>query len=128
MAFVLDTNIAILLRDRHAEVRRRVGELQPPIYLSIMTRIELEGGLVAPGELATTRLARVGAILAAFSTLPFDEAAADAYRQILAVTGFSRRRIIDRMIAAQCLVHGATLITQNPADFRDVPGLMFEAW
>lgn len=128
MAFVLDTNIAIHLRDRHPEVRRRVGELEPPIYLSVMTRIELEGGLVGPGDLATARLARVSAILAAFPTLPFDDVAADGYRQILAVTGFSRRRIIDRMIAAQCIVQGATLVTMNPDDFRDVPGLAFEAW
>jgi len=32
------------------------------------------------------------------------------------------------MIAAQALVHKATLVTQNPNDFRDVPGLTLLAW
>jgi predicted nucleic acid-binding protein len=32
------------------------------------------------------------------------------------------------MIAAQSLVHRATLVTQNPGDFQDVPGLDLLAW
>jgi len=35
---------------------------------------------------------------------------------------------LDRMIAAQALVHRATLITFNPDDFSDVPGLSLLAW
>ena len=46
----------------------------------------------------------------------------------LAVAGYSRRKVLDRMIAAQALVHRATLITRNPDDFRDVPGLELLAW
>ena len=33
----------------------------------------------------------------------------------------SRRKLLDRMIAAQALVHRATLVTFNPDDFSDVP-------
>jgi tRNA(fMet)-specific endonuclease VapC len=32
------------------------------------------------------------------------------------------------MIAAQLLVHRATLVTLNADDFRDVPGLQLLAW
>jgi tRNA(fMet)-specific endonuclease VapC len=32
------------------------------------------------------------------------------------------------MIAAQALVHRAAVVTQNPADFRDIPGLEVVAW
>jgi predicted nucleic acid-binding protein len=47
---------------------------------------------------------------------------------IVEVAGYSRRKILDRMIAAQALVHRATLVTQNPADFKDVPGLKLLTW
>ena len=39
-----------------------------------------------------------------------------------------RRKLLDRMIAAQALVHRATLVTRNAADFRDVPGLSILEW
>jgi predicted nucleic acid-binding protein len=32
------------------------------------------------------------------------------------------------MIAAQALVHRATLVTLNGDDFRDIPELQVEAW
>jgi predicted nucleic acid-binding protein len=50
------------------------------------------------------------------------------YLRIVETTGFSRRKVLDRMIAAQALVHRATLITRNAADFRDVPGLQILEW
>ena len=37
-------------------------------------------------------------------------------------------QLLDRMIAAQALVHRATLITFNPDDFADVPNLSLLAW
>ena len=36
--------------------------------------------------------------------------------------------VADRMIAAQALVHRATLVTFNPDDFSDVPGLSALVW
>ncbi|HTX51724.1 MAG TPA: PIN domain-containing protein [Caulobacteraceae bacterium] len=61
-------------------------------------------------------------------TVPFDNAAADAYRAILAVVGFSGRKVLDRMIAAQAPVRHATLVTLHADDFRDDPGLSLLAW
>ena len=54
----------------------------------------------------------------------------DAWASFKAVegAGYSRRRILDRMIAAQALVHRATLVTTNAGDFRDVPGLELLEW
>jgi predicted nucleic acid-binding protein len=45
----------------------------------------------------------------------------------VASAGYSRRKLLDRMIAAQALVHRATLVTFNP-DFSDVPGLSSLVW
>ena len=41
---------------------------------------------------------------------------------------YSRRKLLDRMIAAQALVHRATLVTFNPDDFSDIPGLSSLVW
>ena len=60
--------------------------------------------------------------------LAFDDAAADAYRAIVEAAGYSRRKLLDRMIAAQALTHQATLVTLNPDDFTDVPGLRLLTW
>ncbi len=67
-------------------------------------------------------------MLVSLPVLAFDETAADAYRQIVEAVGYSRRRLLDRMIAAQALVHRATLVTLNAGDFRDVPGLDLLPW
>jgi tRNA(fMet)-specific endonuclease VapC len=61
-------------------------------------------------------------------TVSFDNAAAEAYGSIVASAGYSRRKLLDRMIAAQALVHRATLVTRNPEDFSDVPGLARPVW
>lgn len=53
----------------------------------------------------------------------FDEAAARAYARL----PFRRARF-DRLLAAHALSIGAIVITNNEADFADVPGLIVENW
>jgi predicted nucleic acid-binding protein len=62
-------------------------------------------------------------MLRVLPVLDFDSEAADVYRMIVEAAGYSRRKIVDRMIAAQALAHQATLVTLNADDFRDIPGL-----
>ena len=93
-----------------------------------MTRIELEGGVYAKPLLADKRRDALKILLDRLAVLDFDAATADAYRAIVAQTGYSRPRILVRMIAATALVHGLTLITINGDDFRDIPGLSLEIW
>ncbi len=68
------------------------------------------------------------AILEAILTLNVDLAAAARYGAIVEAVGYSRRRVIDRMIAAQALLHDATLVTMNGEDFKDIPGLKLLIW
>lgn len=49
--------------------------------------------------------------LAAFPILPFDAGCVAAYRVIVETVGYSKRKVIDRMIAATALVHGMRVIT-----------------
>lgn len=55
--------------------------------------------------------------------VPFDEAAARAYASIP-----FKRATFDRLIAAQALSLGLTVISQNVRDYEDVPGLQVENW
>ncbi|HEY0777050.1 MAG TPA: PIN domain-containing protein [Gemmatirosa sp.] len=128
MAYVLDTNVAIHLRDGDAEVTARVAALDGAALLSVVTRVELEGGVHREPAHAAVRRARLDVMLGAIPTLAFDAAAADAYAAIVAHAGYSRRKLLDRMIAAQALVHRATVVTRNADDFADVPGLHLLAW
>jgi tRNA(fMet)-specific endonuclease VapC len=63
------------------------------------------------------------AFVAAIPLVPFDEDAARAYARL----PFKRARF-DRLLAAQAVSMGATVITANLADFTDVPGLLVEDW
>lgn len=128
MGLLLDTNIAILLRDGVAEVKARILEMDEAPALSAVTRVELEGGVHTRPEFAEQRRRAVDALLEELAVIDFDDEMAAAYGAIVAEAGFSRRKIIDRMIAATALVNGLTLITCNPADFQDIPGLKLEVW
>jgi len=128
VAWLLDTNVVIHLRDGDRAILDRVASLDGAILMSIVTRVELEGGVYREPQHSATRRARLDVILAAIPTLAFDSPAADAYGSIVAHSGYSRRKLLDRMIAAQALVHRATLVTMNADDFSDVAGLDLLMW
>ena len=125
---MLDTNIAIHLRDGDEWIDARIDELDPPLLLSVVSQIELEADLGRLDRNAEDRRDRLDALLDAVPALPFGYAEARAYRAIIETCGFSRRKVMDRMIAAQAITAGATLVTRNGDDFRDIPGLTLLEW
>lgn len=128
MAFIIDTNVAIHVRDGDAATTAKVAALKGAVMISVVTRVELEGGVYREPANAIARRARLDVMLAALPCLAFNDDAAGRCGAIVAYAGYSRRKLLDRMIAAQALVHRATLITFNAADFDDVPGLKLRAW
>ena len=62
MAFLLDTNVAIHLRDGDPRVIRQVAGLQGAVLMSIITRVELEGGVHREPLHAPVRRAPRGAV------------------------------------------------------------------
>lgn len=128
MAYLLDTNVAIHLRDGHPATSDRIASLTDAVLMSVVTRVELEGGVYRDALYAPLRRQRLDVLLRAIPTIAFDDAAADAYATIVASAGYSRRKVLDRMIAAQALVHRASLITMDPDDFNDIEGLRLLAW
>lgn len=106
----------------------RVTALDRKPFLSTITRVELEGGVYArPDEQARRRQA-VDDLLELLPVLDFDFEMSATYGTILSKTGFNRRKIIDRMIAATAIVGNLTLITTNGDDFADIDGLKLEIW
>lgn len=128
MAVLLDTSVAIHLRDGDPAMLTRVAALKEAVLLSIVTRVELEGGVYREPAFAAIRRARLDVMLQAIPVLDFDMPAAEAYGAIIAAIGYSQRKLLDRMIAAQALAHRAALATLNPDDFSDIPGLRVEIW
>lgn len=128
MAWLLDTNVMIHLRDGDPTVLDRVAALEGAVLMSVVTRVELEGGVDWEPTFASVRRARLDTMLAAIPTLAFDVTSADHYASIVAQLGYSHRKMLDRMIAAQALAHRATVVTQNGDDFREIPGLPLLTW
>jgi predicted nucleic acid-binding protein len=128
MAYILDTSIVIMLCDTNTDVLTKVAELDEEVFLSIITQAELINGIYKYPTLTHLRKQRVDTILASYAVLDFDKITIDQYETIIAACGFSRRKILDRMIAAQALVANATLITLNPNDFSDIPNLKLVSW
>ena len=128
MAVLIDTNIAIHLRDGDAATNDRLRSLDSLPLMSIVSRVELEGGVYSRPALAPQRRTALDILLRAIAVLPFEPPMVDTYGRIVAACGYSRPRILDRMIAATALVHDLTLVTINGDDFRDIPGLKLEVW
>lgn len=128
MAYMLDTNVAIHLRDADAVIVRRVRDLDDAVVMSVVTRVELEGGVYRDPSYAVARRERLDIVLRAIPTLAFDDEAATIFGAIVAGAGYARRKLLDRMIAAQAVLHRVTLVTFNAGDFRDVPGLKLLVW
>lgn len=114
--FLLDTDICIrILRDSGCRVALRAAR-ESGVAISAISLAELaQGGAEA--------LASANAFAESVPVLPFDAAVARAFPAARQARGK-----FDRLIAAHALALGATLVTHNVRDFRDVPGLRIEDW
>ena len=128
MSFLIDTNVVIHLRDGDQHVSRKMADLAALPVIAMITRIELENGLYRDPELADVLKPNLAAILHRIQVVDFGELEFAAYRAILEQVGFSKRKVLDRMIAVTALAHDLTMITMNGKDFRDVPGLKLVEW
>ncbi|WP_010543274.1 type II toxin-antitoxin system VapC family toxin [Sphingomonas elodea] len=120
--FLLDTNICIyILNDALAPAAQAVaGQAKGSVVSSTIVLAEVMRGVPsgdAAGRLVVERFFRL------VEPLPFDAAAAAAYARL----PFRHARL-DRLIAAQALAAGLTLITNNERDFADIPDLRIENW
>lgn len=125
---MLDTNIAIHARDGSEPVLEALVAHDGAVLMSALSLAELQRGLYRDPATTSLRRARLDVLLESIPILPFDRAAAEMYGSVIAQCGWVRGRDYDRMIAAHAISTGSVLVTNNIADFRDVPGLQLMDW
>ena len=128
MTFMIDTSLAIPIRDGDAGMRDRVRRLDAPLVMSILSRFELESGVWKVPKDAAARRFALDTMLESIPVLPLDDECAAVYGRIVEALGYSRPRMFDRMIAAHAIRLDLPLISLNGADFRNIVGLKLEAW
>ena len=120
--YLIDADSAIFaMSDAASPVNVRIAECEPgDIGISAISFSEIALGVQLqkppPPEV-------LDAFIRAIPIVPFDELAARAYAGL----PFKRARF-DRLLAAHALSIGATIVTNNGADFADVAGLKVESW
>jgi tRNA(fMet)-specific endonuclease VapC len=128
--YMLDTNTASAAMRGTAGLDERLQRLDPAHWcISAITRSELRYGVALRPD-ATKLVRYVDAFLQAATTLPWDEAAADAHGRLRASLRRAGTPIgdFDEMIAGHALSVGAVLVTDNTKHFRLVEGLPLENW
>lgn len=120
--YLLDSTICVyLLRGLSPHARDRAEQCAlGEIATSSVACAEVLRGVDPADERA---MAAARSFFAVCSVLPFGVAAAEAYQRV----PFRRARF-DRLIGAHALALGLTVVTNNEADYTDIPGLAVENW
>lgn len=123
MRVLLDTSVFIA-----SETGRPLAELPPGAVtaVSIVTIAELRIGVLLADdpEMRAARLATLESATRDHQPLPVDDAVAEEFARLVAVMRSAGRnpRVMDTLIAATALAHGALVASQDD-DFDDLPGV-----
>ncbi len=122
MRYLIDTNCCIyLFAGSFPALTARVAACEKGgIGLSSIVFAELAMGSLNG---LTPSMDAMDALIEQMPLLPFDEAAARAYGRLP-----SKRARFDRLLAAHAVSRGLAIITNNIADFADIPDLRVENW
>jgi tRNA(fMet)-specific endonuclease VapC len=121
--FLIDSDLAIYSMGGAADsqLNQRLADCEPGmVSISAISFAEVALG-TWNGK--PPRQDVLDAFIRVIPIVEFDEAAAREYARL----PFKRARF-DRLLAAHALSIGATVVTNNEADFADVPGLVVENW
>ena len=132
MKYLLDTTICVehLRRSRSSSLTARLRALPAgDVCLCSVVRAEPVYG-AHHGQNAQTNLVSVEQFVSHFTSLPFDDRAADHYGAVRSFLATARTPIgaNDLLIAGIALANNLILITRNTREFQRVPGLSLEDW
>jgi tRNA(fMet)-specific endonuclease VapC len=128
--YLLDTNICIyLMKHQPPEVAELFSQcFVGDVVISAITLAELEFGVSCSGPAEAKNRLALDSFLEDILALPFESQAAKAYGPVRLATHARKRDALDKLIAAHAIALGATLVTNNEADFASYPGLQVENW
>lgn len=133
MAVLIDASVLIgYERVRAGMEQRLAGREDEEFFLSVVTASELLHGVhrAKSPDVRARRSAFVEAVLSRFPLLSIDLPTARTHAQLWAELSSTGKLIgpHDLWIAAACVAHGLTLVTENVREFECVPGLAIESW
>lgn len=131
MTYLLDTNACIeLLNERDTPIARKIARVAPQtVVVCSVVKAELYHGAYKSNR-REANLNLLARFFQQFTSLPFDDSAAEQYGQLRAVLEKQGRLIgpNDLLIASIALANDITLVTHNTAEFKRVPNLQTEDW
>ncbi len=131
MTYLLDTNTCIqFINSRDTNVQRKLSAAaREEVFICQMVKAELFYGAYKSAR-REANLALLVKFFNEFVSLPFDDAATEAYGRIRAELKQIGQPIgpNDLIIAAIAIAHDATLVTHNLREFSRVAGLQCEDW
>ncbi|HXY11745.1 MAG TPA: type II toxin-antitoxin system VapC family toxin [Terriglobales bacterium] len=130
MRYLLDTNVVSdLVRNPQGKVAERIRKLgEARVCTSIIVAAELRYGAAKKGS--PRLMSQLDAVLAVLEVLPFEAPADAQYGALRSLLERAGKPIgaNDLLIAAQALVLGHTIVTDNEREFAGVRGLRLENW
>ncbi len=129
MSHLLDTNICAAHFRQSGGLAHRFIQYGGGLFVPTIVLGELYAGAHHVSNPAPL-LQKIADLLNDVQVLDFDHACAEEFGKVrgrLLQQGISVPTA-DLMIAAVALVHNLTLVTNNTADFLNIPGLRLEDW
>jgi len=130
MRYLLDTNICIYLirRQPPAVIRRLEALNEGDVAMSLVTYAELCAGVERQNSAQDQDRQVLAQLIQRIPVLSLDTPVAEAYGRLRVAVPDRKRNAFDRLIAAHAVALGATLVTNNEADFVGYPRLRIENW
>lgn len=131
MKYLLDVcTISDFIKGQPNVVKRIKSTSPSHIFISSITRMEIEYGLSLHAERAGQLAPVLQSLLCTITTLAFDEADAQASASVRSALQKKGKQIgaYDVLIAGCGLSKGLVLVTSNIAEFRRIGGLQVENW
>ena len=130
MSFLLDTNIVSCHLKRPRGLTHRFVQYSGRLYVSSVALAELYVWALGKAKPASTLSAIDAMLRNEVGRLDFDDDYAKMFGQVR--VDLIKRGVgvspLDLLIASVALVYDLTLVTNNTADFQNIPGLRLVNW